>query len=74
MHIDNISKELFSTLIGALLILYAFSCYMFNFPREQNMWVNLTEAGVGFVLFFIDGRVIADKIHAFLWGKINKKQ
>lgn len=73
MFTKNITKDLFSTLIGAFVVLYAISCYMFNFPNERDLYVNMMEAGLGFVLFFIDGNTIAQKLFSFFEKRLSKK-
>jgi len=70
---QNLTKDTFSSALGVLLMFYAGSCYMFSFPNERDLWVNMGEACTGFVLLFIDGNVIAEKLKSFLFRKLDNK-
>jgi len=51
-------------------MLLATSSYYFSFPHQSDLWVNLSEFLFGFMLLFIDGKKIADKVFAGFSKKV----
>lgn len=70
MFTKDISKEKISTILGFLIMLLATSSYYFSFPHQSDLWVNLSEFLFGFMLLFIDGKKIADKVFAGFSKKV----
>ena len=56
----NIFKDVLTTIFGTLLMIFAASCYFFNWPKDANVMHNVAEAAVGFILLFIDKGRVAD--------------
>ena len=70
MFTKDISKEKISTILGFLIMVLATSSYYFKFPHDSELWINLSEFLFGFMLLFIDGKKIADRVFARFSKKV----
>lgn len=69
MFTKDITKEKITTIAGVVIMFYALSCYMFSFPYERDITVNILEFLFGIMLLFTDGKKIAEKV----FGRFSKK-
>jgi len=68
--LKNTYKDKITTFIGVLVMMYGLSCYMFSWPNEKQLWINVGEVAVGFMLLFVDGRIIGEAIIKFFRKKL----
>lgn len=74
MFTSDVTKDKITTFIGLIIILFALSSYYFGVPHPQELWLNLTEFLFGFMLLFIDGKKIANRIYARFAKKITSDE
>lgn len=63
-------KEVYSTSLGAVLMLFAVLGYYFGWPADHDVWKRAMEFSVGFVLLFTDPKAIALQIFEKLKSKL----
>ena len=71
--LKNTYKDKITSFIGVLIMLHGLSSYMFSWPNEMNLGVNALEVAIGFMLLFVDGRVIGEAVMVYLKKKLGIK-
>jgi len=72
MLTTDVSKDKVTSIFGIILMLFALSCYMFDFPKVADLYVNVSEFLLGIMLLFIDGKKIANKVFSRFSKDITK--
>lgn len=60
-------------LLGTLLVIHAFSCYLFDYPSEGDEIINGGELLVGCVLMYIDMKKAVEELWQSVLNRFFKK-
>jgi hypothetical protein len=71
MSLSNI-KEIFTTLLGVLLMVFSLTNYFFEYPKPLSLVYDIPIFIVGFVLLWVDPKKIANAAFTYLKNKFGK--